>query len=271
MMPQRWRELAPISDRSWSEIDGEAKRTLSLTLAARRLVDWSGPHGDDMCAVATGRLAAGPAACAHDHAAEMYRRLSIPVVDLRADFTVSRVEIDAIDRGARDPDLSAVVEAARRIACAEDSLVFNGCAEVEIQGLAAASPHAPVKLTTDYAEYPSKVAHAVAVLQAAGVGGPYGIAVGPRCYTGIVETTELGGYPVMRHIETVLGGGPIVRAEAVDGAVVLSRRGGDFEIVSGNDLAVSYVSHDADSVVLRLDESLTFVDLTPDAAIALRY
>ena len=62
-----------------------------------------------------------------------------------------------------------------------------------------------------------------------------------------------------------------VRAEAVDGAIVMSRRGGDFEIVSGYDLGVSYVSHDADEVVLRVDESLTFVDLTPDAAIALRY
>ncbi len=128
-----------------------------------------------------------------------------------------------------------------------------------------------MQLTEDYAAYPSRVAEAVAILQAAGVGGPYGIAVGPRCYTGIVETTELGGYPVLRHIETVLGGGPIVRSEAVDGAIVLSQRGGDFQIVSGNDLAVSYVSHDSNNVVLRLDESLSFVDATPDAAVALRY
>ena len=78
-------------------------------------------------------------------------------------------------------------------------------------------------------------------------------------------------YPVLKHIETALGGGPVVRAEAVDGAIVVSRRGGDFEIVSGYDLGVSYVSHDAEQVTLRLDESLTFVDLTPDAAIALRY
>jgi len=270
-MPERWRHLAPISDKGWDEIDNEAKRTLSLTLGARRLVDWSGPHGDDVSAVATGRVESGPAPCGHDHAAAMYRRLSVPIVELRADFAIPRTELDAIDRGARDPDLSAVVEAARSIACAEDSLVFNGSPDVDIRGIGEASPHASVALTEDYEAYPSTVAQAVAVLQDAGVGGPYGIAVGPRCYTGIIETTELGGYPVLRHIETVLGGGPIVRTEAVDGALVLSQRGGDFEIVSGWDLGISYVSHDADRVVFRLDESLTFIDATPDAAVALRY
>ncbi len=270
-MPEHWRRLAPISARGWSEIDAEAKRTLELTLGGRRLTDWSGPHGDDLSAVATGRLAPGPAACVHEHAATVYRRLSVPVVELRAEFSVARTELEAIDRGARDADLSPVVDAARSIACAEDNLVFNGCPDVDIRGIGQASPHPSVQLTEDYAAYPSRVAEAVAILQAAGVGGPYGIAVGPRCYTGIVETTELGGYPVLRHIETVLGGGPIVRSEAVDGAIVLSQRGGDFQIVSGNDLAVSYVSHDSNNVVLRLDESLSFVDATPDAAVALRY
>ncbi len=270
-MPERWRRLAPVSDRAWTEIDTEAQRTLSLTLGARRLVDWSGPHGDDLCAVPTGRLAPGPDACVHEHTAKLFRRLSIPLVELRAEFTIARAELEAIDRGARDPDLSAVVEAARSVACAEDSLVFNGCSDVAIHGVGDASTHPAIGITDDYEAYPATVAQAVSVLQGAGIGGPYGIAVGPRCYTGIVETTELGGYPVMRHIETVLGGGPIVRTEAVDGAVVMSQRGGDFELVSGHDLAVSYVSHDAGSVVFRLDESLTFVDATPDAAVALRY
>ena len=270
-MAEHWRHLAPVSARAWSEIDSEATRTLELTLGARRLVDWSGPHGADLSAVATGRLAPGPAGCTHEHSSAIYRRLSIPVVELRAELSVARVELEAIDRGARDADLSAVVDAAKSIACAEDSLVFNGCPDVDIRGMAQASPHPSVQLTEDYTAYPSSVAEAVGVLQAAGIGGPYGIAVGPRCYTGIIETTELGCYPVLRHIETLLGGGPIVRSEAVDGAVVMSRRGGDFEIVSGNDLAISYVSHDSDNVILRLDESLAFVDATPDAAVALRY
>src|SRR4051794_33650590 len=132
-MPERWRRLAPISERAWSEIDAEAKRTLQSTLAARRLVDWRGPYGDDLSAVPTGRLAAGPAACRHEHASMMFRRLSVPVVELRAELTLSRTELEAIDRGARDPDLAPIVDAARSIACAEDSLVFNGCADVGVR------------------------------------------------------------------------------------------------------------------------------------------
>ena len=90
----------------------------------------------------------------------------------------------------------------------------------------------PVAITDDYGDYPSHVAKAVGHPAAAGVGGPYAIALGPRCYTGVIETTEHGGYPVLEHLRLILGG-PVVWAPAVDGAVVLSQRGGDFELVGG--------------------------------------
>jgi hypothetical protein len=39
------RHLAPISVEAWAQIDEEAKQTLKTTLAARKLVDFSGPKG----------------------------------------------------------------------------------------------------------------------------------------------------------------------------------------------------------------------------------
>ena len=39
------REHAPISDRGWEQIEDEAKRQLTVAMAARRLVDFTGPHG----------------------------------------------------------------------------------------------------------------------------------------------------------------------------------------------------------------------------------
>ena len=39
------RELAPISDAAWSQIEEEATRTLKRHLAGRRVVDVSGPGG----------------------------------------------------------------------------------------------------------------------------------------------------------------------------------------------------------------------------------
>ena len=94
------------------------------------------------------------------------------------------------------------------------------------------SPHPPITIGEDYQRYPNHVAQAVETLRRAGVGGPYAIALGPRCYTGVIETTEHGGYPVLEHLRLILGG-PVVWAPAVDGAVVLSQRGDDFELVVG--------------------------------------
>ena len=73
----------------------------------------------------------------------------------------------------------------------------------------------------------------------------------------MIETTEHGGYPVLEHLRLIVGG-PVVWAPAVDGAVVLSQRGDDFELVVGQDLSIGYTDHDADSVGLYLEESITF-------------
>ena len=111
---------------------------------------------------------------------------------------------------------------------------------------------------------------AIARLREAGVEGPYGIALGPRCYTGILETTEDGGYPVLEHLRLILGG-PVVWAPAVDGAVVLSMRGEDFELSCGQDVVDRLRPGDAEDVELYLEESFTFHAHSPEAAVALRY
>ena len=87
---------------------------------------------------------------------------------------------------------------------------------------------------------------------------------------GVTETTEHGGYPVFEHLRQILGG-PVVWAPAVDGAVVLSQRGGDFELTVGEDFSVGYRSADATAVELYIEESLTFRINTPDAAVHLAY
>jgi uncharacterized linocin/CFP29 family protein len=116
--------------------------------------------------------------------------------------------------------------------------------------------------------YPARIASAVATLLAAGVSGPYGLALGPDAYTGVVETTE-HGRPVVDHLREILGG-PVVRAPGVRGAVVVSLRGGDFLFESGEDLSIGYERHDAELVHLYLEESFSFRVVSPDAAVALR-
>jgi uncharacterized linocin/CFP29 family protein len=153
---------------------------------------------------------------------------------------------------------------------AEDTLVFNGHRAAGSPGIIPASPHTPIAIGDDYSRYPGLVARAVAVLRNADVDGPYAIALGPRCYTGVVETTEHGGYPVFEHLRQILGG-PVVWAPAVDGAVVLSQRGGDVELTVGQDFSIGFAAADAATVELYIEESLAVRVNSPEAAVHLTH
>jgi uncharacterized linocin/CFP29 family protein len=74
----------------------------------------------------------------------------------------------------------------------------------------------------------------------------------------------------MEHVRRLLDG-PIVWAPAVDGAVVLSVRGGDFELTVGQDFSIGYLEHTASAVRLYLQESFTFRVLAAEAAVPLAY
>ncbi len=261
------RELAPVSDEAWAQIEAEAKRTLKATLAARKLIDFSGPLGWDASAVGIGRTS--PLKSAPEKGVEARLRKAQPLVELRAPFEMSREELEAVARGAKDVNLDPVRDAARAAAHAEDRTVFHGYAEAGIRGIAEAGASSKCAISEDYAAYPGVVAEAVHKLRGAGVDGPYAIALGPRCYTGLTKTT-ISGFPVIEHVRKLLDG-PIIWAPAVDGAVVLSVRGGDFELVVGQDFSIGYLDHTATVVRLYLQESFTFRVLTPEAGVPLAY
>jgi uncharacterized linocin/CFP29 family protein len=260
------REFAPITEVGWGLIDDEARERLAPTLAARKLVDFGGPHGWEHSATNLGRtraLADAPG----DGLTAVQRRV-LPIVELRAPFSLSRDELRDADRGAEDVDLDALDDAAHRIATAENRAVFHGWEAAGITGIAEASTHDAIALGDDCERYPRHVARAVEALLCAGVAGPYGLALGPEAYTRVLETTEHGGYPLLEHLRKIIGG-PLVWAPGVQGAVVVSQRGGDFLFDAGEDLAIGYDDHDADAVQLHLVESFSFRVATGEAAVAL--
>lgn len=266
-MNHLFREKAPISEAAWAEITDEATTSLQTFLAARRIVDVTGPKGWTHSAEPTGRIEriTGP------DEIEAGVRAVQPLVEFRTPFVLERAELDAIDRGACDGDLDPVRFAAKRAAMAEDRAVVHGFAAGGITGIAPASPHEPVIIGDDYDAYPSFVATATSRLKLAGVSGPYALAIGPRCYTGVLEQSEMGGYPVLEHLKLILGGGPIVFAPGVDGAIVMSQRGGDVELVLGQDFSIGYLDHSRDSVELYLEESFTVKICAAEAAVHLTY
>ncbi len=256
------RQLAPISDGAWTEIDAEAVDQLKNFLTARKLVAFHGPSG--AAALSTGRRVR-----VSDDDVRIESVTTVPMYELRRTFTLERSEIEALERGAGDVDLDPIRDAARSIAAAEDNIVFNGVENTVTKGLAAGSVHDSIEIPADFTDYPTAVAAAVAKLRANGVGGPFGIAMGPRCYQGVIETTG-GGIVVFDHLKKITAG-PIVWAPSVSGAIVISMQGGDHHLEASEDFALGYLGHDADSVELYLTETIGFRLEGDNAAIALRH
>jgi uncharacterized linocin/CFP29 family protein len=266
-MNSLYRELAPIPERVWKTIETEAGQALKKTLAARKLVEFDGPHGWSASSLDTGRpteLEDSPL-----ETVEARQRCVQSFVEFRRPFEVMRREVEAIDRGAADTNLGSVTAAAQDIALAEDTTVLYGFERGGIEGIGEVAAERALPLTEDYRDYPDVVAEALNQLRLDSVDGPYAILLSPRCHTGLMQTRD-AGYPVMEHVRRLLEG-PIVWAPAARGAFLLSLRGGDFQLSVGQDFSIGYLSHTEEMVNLYIQESLAFRINTPEAAVPLRY
>lgn len=239
------RELAPISEAAWAQIEEEASRTLKRYLAARRVVDVPEAKGFGFSAVGTGHVERIDAPGSDIRAV---RRNVLPLVELRVPFTLARDAIDDVERGAGDSDWQPLKDAAKKIAFAEDRAVFDGYAAAGILGLREGTSNPKLALPSSASDYPAAIAAALNQLRLAGVNGPYAVVLGAGVYTALSGGDD-EGYPVFRHIESLIDG-KIVWAPAIEGGFVLSTRGGDFELDIGQDFSIGYSSHSADSVEL---------------------
>ncbi len=264
-MDHLFRHLAPVSTLGWAKIGAEAAQALKATLAGRRLVDFKGPLGWGAASVATGRSERLPERSDAEEAGVQARvRHLLPFVELRVPFDIRRSELAALDRGAKDFDTVPAIEAARAIAIAENQAIFSGYPAVGIRGLCEA-PSDPLSRAGKAADsYPALIATALTRLRDGGVDGPYAVALSERCYTDMTDATK-AGYPVLEHVRRLVDG-PLVSAPGLEGAVVLSMRGGDFELTIGQDFSIGYLGHDAEHVRLYIEESFTFWNITPQAA-----
>ncbi|WP_343710779.1 family 1 encapsulin nanocompartment shell protein [Mycobacterium sp.] len=263
-MNNLYRELAPITEGAWAEIELEATRTFTRHIAGRRVVDVSGPGGPVTATVGTGRLldVAAPADGVVAHL-----RASKPLVRLRVPFTVSRSEVDSVERGCKDSDWDPVKAAAKKLAFVEDRTIFEGYSAASIEGIRSASSNPALTLPADARAFPDVISQALSGLRLAGVDGPYSVLLSADAYTKVSETTE-HGYPIREHLHRLVDG-DIIWAPAIDGAFVLTTRGGDFDLQLGTDVAIGYESHDADSVQLYLQETMTFLCYTAEASVCL--
>ena len=258
------RELAPISDMAWAQIEEETSRTFKRYLAGRRVVDVHAPAGTGLSAVGTGHLRniAAPGEGILSRQREVRA-----LVELRVPFQLERQAIDDVERGSNDSDWQPVKDAARQVAFTEDGAIFEGYAAANIEGIRQGTSNPIKTLPANVSEYPDAIAQGLSQLRLVGVNGPYSVLLGADAYTALAETSD-HGYPVLEHVKRLVDG-KIIWAPAIAGAFVLTTRGGDFDLHIGQDVSIGYLSHTDTAVRLYLQETFTFLLNTSEAAVAL--
>ena len=236
-MNNLYRDLAPITEQAWEEIELEARRTFKRHIAGRRVVDVSEsgrPGRPPPSAPAGWSTSSRPPTVCQPPARQQTACTTSCSVHAVA------LEIDNVERGSQDSDWDPVKDAAKKLAFVEDRAIFEGYSRRLDRGHPQLSSNPALTLPKDIREIPRRH-HAGAVrLRLAGVEGPYSVLLSADVYTKVSETTE-HGYPIREHIRRLVEN-DIIWAPAIDGAFVLTTRGGDFDLQLGTDVSIGYLS-----------------------------
>lgn len=257
------RSVAPITSEAWQEMDEQAKQILATTLSARKFADVEGPMGWKYAAHPLGRLN-----LAENQNSEGVRygvHKVLPLVESRRTFELSIWELDNISRGSKNPDLSTLEAAAKEMAIFEEKAVYFGLTAAGIEGLAKAAEGRTVALAgEDGNGIANSVTEATFRLNEDGIEGPYALVASPKLWKTIYGKSC--GYPLSKHVERIV---EKVILSSQDASFVVSLRGGDFELVLGQDFSLGFEERCGDKVRFFLAESFTFQVNTPEAVVAL--
>ncbi len=258
------RSLAPITNEAWVEIDVQAKRALIESLSARRFVDVVGPKGWDYAVVELGRLDI-PENQPAEGVQFGVQRVQ-PLVEARISFKLNIWELDNVIRGAKDIELDALIKAAQKIALFEEDAIYNGFKPGNITGLAESIVHDAISFTEEPDDFLKAVSRGITTLTRASVGGPYALVINPEIWNIVASSAQ--GYPLKNRVENMLGGS-VIPSSNIDDAFLVSIRGGDMELILGQDFSIGYESHDGKQVRLFLTESFTFRVIDPTVIVSL--
>ena len=261
------RHLAPITPEAWEEIDSTARSRLTTFLSGRAVVDVTAPAGWDLASVNLGSL--NIPENNEINGVNWATRNCLPLIEIRTPFTVSQLQVDNMTRGADCIDLQALETGARQVANFEENVIYNGFPDAKMKGILDVTPHEPVKVEGGLDKLNEAIGDAIKRLHVDGISGPYALVLPTDQYHVLLETT-MTGYPMVKMLEELLQGG-IHWSTALTQGVLLTTRGGDYELVLGQDLSIGYAMHDKDNIELYFTESFAFRILEPAAAVPLQF
>lgn len=254
--------IAPITDAGWAEIKDRTKKIFELYLTARNFVDIDGPNGLQQGGISTGRLLLPEN---HSDKGINYGiREILPMIEVRCPFELDLWELDNIERGARDVDLEPLEKAAREICLFEEKAIYQGFEPAGIKGLRGAAEKEQVNLPQSTNEFLKEIGNQVLGLKRKAVEGPYSLVITEEEWVNLINLSQ--GYPVQLQLKEILGG-PALINHTNHHSFLVSNRGGDYELVLGQDISIGYDGHNSKNIKLYFTSSFTFRVLSPEAVI----
>ncbi len=260
------RNLAPLTDKAWEFIDTEAKIVLKSKLTARKVVEVEGPSNWEKASVSTGKLEYPKKQPGNSFEYGVHQVQ--PLVEARSFFDLDLNELDSIERGNEDINLDSMQEAAKQIALFEEKAVYHGFTPANITGLKKGSAHNAVNFSGQPDAFMNSLSEALLKFKQQAIQGPYTMVMTTglwRYLSGYVK-----GYPIFPRIKDMLGG-EIVLNDELDENYIISQRGGDMQLVLGQDLCIGYHSHVMEKVRLYFAESFVFQLLEPAAVVVVNW
>ena len=255
-----YRELAPISNEVWAEIDERASQVLKSYLSARKAVRVNGPKGLDYNVITEGRLTSTQNKSGIDYGIFKVQ----PLVETRVEFEMERWELDNISRGAKDIDYEPLENAMKEIALFEDEVIYKGLESAGIQGLDEVKTASDIHFGKDAREISDAIVEGIIQLRKEYAQGPFVLIVNQEAYKRIL--TDNSAYPLNKKIVELIGG-KMIFSHVADGAYLLPLDHEDLELTIGRDFSVGYQAHSPEKITFFATESFAFRVLDPNLII----
>ncbi|OLS01486.1 family 1 encapsulin nanocompartment shell protein [Tissierella creatinophila] len=246
-----YRDISPVTKKTWEEIDQRATEVLKSYLSARKVVHVVGPKGLEYNAISEGRLAN-----VEEQDGVFFGNYQVvPLTEIRIEFEMDRWELDNVERGAKDVDYEPLEKAMENAALFEEKAIFNGLDKAIIQGLDGEKSQGTLTLGSSVNEIMDALTQGIIKLRKAYVKAPYTLVVSPEAYKRILSVDT--GYPLVKRIEDLIGG-KIVLNQVIEGAYLLPYDNEDLELTIGRDFSIGYQNHTNEKVKFFIKESFTF-------------
>lgn len=254
------RELAPLTEKAWEEIDSRANEVLKTQLTARKSVHVNGPKGIDYNSISEGKLGIIKG---NKGEVRSSKYMVTPLIETRFTFELNRWEMDNLERGAKDVDLGPLEEAVEKIAEFEDNAVYNGYKSGDIKGLMDYAQKS-LSFGEDDASIMDSITEGMIMLQDAYADKPYNLIVGKEIYSRLQK--QVKGYPLIRRVEDLIKT-KVIFSEEINGALLIPHDHDDIELTIGQDFSIGFEEHDSKNVKLFISESFIFRVLDPEIII----